>query len=288
MKTAVHDICRTIMLCILLSGIFCQSLYAIDKPGPSASTPHPLPITSAFHNIGLNIFHALTHNYGAHFIGAGLGTWGFIKSGIDWSWRNTLYENNWLTHYGRPGLYIGYFMPVAAPVLAWSIGRLTDDIKLQITGMALFQSMLVTMAFQTPLKMLTGREMPGIITELDHAQSQRTDDFSGEFHWFSRNFIGGWPSAHTANAFAAAAAVSEIYRDALLLKIGMYTYAALIGFGVTLNVHWASDAFAGALIGYAIGKTVGKSFNALLHGKPRASPVSLYIIPNMIGVGVRL
>jgi membrane-associated phospholipid phosphatase len=53
-------------------------------------------------------------------------------------------------------------------------------------------------------------------------------------------------------------------------------------------VHWASDAFAGALIGYAIGKTVGKSFNALLKGTAPDDKPSIYITPNAIVVLVRL
>jgi membrane-associated phospholipid phosphatase len=47
----------------------------------------------------------------------------------------------------------------------------------------------------------------------------------------------------------------------------VFSYAALIGFGVTLDVHWASEALAGALIGYAIGSSVGKSFKNLLENK---------------------
>jgi membrane-associated phospholipid phosphatase len=136
--------------------------------------------------------------------------------------------------------------------------------------------------------MITGRALPGIVTELDHARNPRPDDFSGEFDWFNSNFIAGWPSGHTANAFAAAATLSEIYHDNIWLKIGVYSYAALIGLGVTLDVHWASEALAGALIGYAVGKTVGKSFSCLLENRDDKNTVSLYFAPNALGLVIRL
>jgi membrane-associated phospholipid phosphatase len=136
--------------------------------------------------------------------------------------------------------------------------------------------------------MITGRALPGIVTELDHARNPRNDNFSGEFNWFNGNFIAGWPSGHTANAFAAAATLSEIYHDALWLKIGAYSYAALIGLGVALDVHWASEALAGALIGYAVGKTVGRSFSRLLENRTEKNAVSLYVAPNAVGLVIRL
>jgi membrane-associated phospholipid phosphatase len=236
-----------------------------------------------FHNIGWNALNSVVYNYGANFIGAGLGTWLFIETEVDWRWRNIAYNNTWLSNIGRPGLYIGYIVPVITPVTTYTAGRFTNNYKLQITGLALAQSLMLTAAIQTPLKMITGRALPGIVTELDHTRNSRTDNFSGEFNWFNKNFIGGWPSGHTANAFAAAATISEIYKDKLWLKIGVYSYAAIISFGVTLDVHWASEVLAGALMGYAIGKTVGKSFSQILGGEHKKGGLSFYAAPNTVG-----
>jgi membrane-associated phospholipid phosphatase len=216
-----------------------------------------------------------------------LGTWAFIETGIDWRWRSIAYNNTWLSSLGQPGLYIGYIVPALTPVLTYAAGRFTEDEKLQITGKALAQTLMLTLAIQTPLKMISGRALPGIVTELDHTRNPRSDNFSNEFNWLGNNFIGGWPSGHTANAFAAAAAVSEIYNDSLWLKIGVFSYAALIGFGVTLDVHWASEALAGALIGYAVGKTVGKSFRKLLENDKNHNEPSFYFTPNSIGIIIK-
>jgi membrane-associated phospholipid phosphatase len=147
---------------------------------------------------------------------------------------------------------------------------------------------MLTLAIQTPLKMVTGRALPGIVTELDHTRNLRKDDFSGEFNWISGNFIGGWPSGHTANAFAAAATISEIYKNNIWVNIGVYSYAALIGIGVTLDVHWVSEALAGALIGHAIGKTVGRSFSQILEKNERKNNISFYFTPNAVGINISL
>jgi membrane-associated phospholipid phosphatase len=276
---------KKLLVCFIFAfslgfSLFAEEIKDINTPSPK--------ISLVFRNIGWNALHSFTYNYGANFIGAGLGTWAFIETGIDWRWRNIAYNNTWLSNLGRPGLYIGYVVPALAPILAYTTGRFTKDEKLQITGMALAQTLMLTLAIQTPLKMITGRSLPGIVTELDHTRNSRTDNFSNEFNWFNNNFIGGWPSGHTANAVAAAATISEIYNGNLWLKIGVFSYAALIGFGVTLDVHWASEAFAGALIGYAIGKTVGRSFRELFENNRKNTPLSLYFGPNNMGVIIKL
>ncbi|MDR2398696.1 MAG: phosphatase PAP2 family protein [Spirochaetaceae bacterium] len=238
--------------------------------------------------MGWNILHSLTYNFGMNMIGAGLGTWAFIETGLDWQWRNISYHHTWLTYWGRPGLYMGYIVPALTPLLTYTIGRFTEDRTLQITGMALTQTLMVTLLIQTPLKMVSGRALPGIVTELDHTRNSRSDNFSNEFNWCNNNFIGGWPSGHTANAFAAAATLSELYHENWWFKIGLFSYASLIGLGVTLDVHWASEAFAGALIGYAVGKTVGKSFRKLLEGDTHNQQLSFSITPNSIGLIIHL
>ena len=275
------------ILCFVFMIFLCFCIFAKENGDIS-----PPSLSLIFHNIGWNTLNSFTYNYGMNFLGSGLGTWAFIETGIDWEWRNIAYDNTWLSNLGRPGLYVGYVAPVLTPILTYTLGRFTNDEKLQITGMALVQTLMLSLAFQTPLKMVTGRALPGIVTELDHTKNLRTDNFSNEFSWFNMNPIGGWPSAHTLNSFAAAATISEIYNENIWLKAGVFSYAALIGFGVTLNVHWASEALAGALIGYAIGSTVGKNFKNLLENKSNKNltenNISFYFYPNNIGIIIKL
>jgi membrane-associated phospholipid phosphatase len=267
-------------LCIL----FCT--LGMNLPGQE--TEKTVPVSAVFHNIGWNTLHSISYNYGLNFIGAGLGTWAFIGSGIDWKWNRLAYNNARIANSGMPALYVGYVVPAITPIAFYLSGRLMKSDKLQITGLALTQSLVVTLGIQSILKMSTGRALPGIVTRFDQTRSNRTDDFSDEFDWFNMNLIRGWPSGHTANAFAAAATIAAIYPDNTWLKVAVYSYASLIGLGVSVTVHWASEVFAGALIGYVIGKTVGKNFNELLNGKEKEKKISFYFGVNTAGLIIRL
>ncbi|MCL2832149.1 MAG: phosphatase PAP2 family protein [Treponema sp.] len=267
---------------IILSGLCAETAAAADT---EYKPPSPVLI---FNNMGWNFLDTFTFNHGLNFFAAGVGTWALIDSGTDWNWRNTAYNNTWLSNLGRPGLYIGYVVPALTPVVTYTVGRLIKNDRLQIASFALVQSLALTLAIQSPMKMITGRALPGIVNDLDHTRTSRSDNFSGEFNWFNNNFVGGWPSGHTANAFAAAATIAEIYNDNIWVQLGVYAYAVLIGFGVTLDVHWASEAFSGALIGYAVGKTVGMSYRKLLDGDKTADRVSLYFNYNYIGVTIKI
>ena len=245
-----------------------------------------------FHDIGWNALGSLTYNYGANFIGAGLGTWAFIETGLDWEWRNFAYNNAHLANAGLPMLFAGYVVPVIAPVSMYLTGRYLSDTKLQITAVAVAQSLVLSQITQVSLKMLTGRSVPGIISgvffEPNHTRDDRENDFSDEFNWFTFNFYDGWPSGHVVSAFSAAAVISEIYDDKPVLKIGVYSYAVLMGIGVAVNAHWASESVAGALMGYAIGKSVGRSFNRYLGKDKRKDVVSFFVTPNTAGMMIRI
>jgi hypothetical protein len=146
------------------------------------------------------------------------------------------------------------------------------------------------MLIQTPLKIVTGRTWPGITDGWDSPlskRSERQDDYSGEFNWFNIDAIGGWPSGHTANAFVAAATISQIYHDNTLLKIAVYSYASLIGLGMSVYDHWASDVIAGALIGLAVGTTVGKSYRSLIR-EDKENGLTFYVTSNSIGFIIRI
>jgi hypothetical protein len=131
------------ILCIVLFGLLWLDVYAETEQVDTASPSHP-HLTLLFHNIGWNVLHSVTYNYGFNFIGAGLGTWAFIETGIDWKWRNIAYANTSLSNCGRPGLYIGYIVPPVTPIITYIAGRFIKDEKLQITAFALTQSLMLT------------------------------------------------------------------------------------------------------------------------------------------------
>jgi len=270
-----------VLICLLSSYAFGQE---------QANETGTVPLSMVFHNFGWNALNSITYNYGLNYIGAGLGTWVFIESGLDWKWNRLAYNNEWMPNIGGYANYIGYAVPAITPLTLYFTGLATKDEKLQITAMALTQTIMLTMLIQSPLKIVTGRTWPGIVDGWDSPMSKRsdrTDNYSGEFNWFNFDAVGGWPSGHTANAFAAAATISQIYYDNTLLKVAMFSYASLVGLGMSVYDHWASDVFAGALIGYAIGTTVGRSYRRYIENSGKEEKISFYITPNSIGVIIK-
>jgi len=249
---------------------------------------YPDSIKLLFHDIGWNLLHSFTYNYGTNTIFSVLGTYFAIESGFDLYWRNLAYDNFFLEQAGIPAVYIGFAVPIIQPFAAYLAGFVFKDTKLQVLGLALTQSLALTAPIQAGLKLLTGRAEPGISDVAWHTRGERDEDNSGSFKWLNTNYLTGWPSGHVAHAFSTAAIVSEIYNDVLWVKIGIYSYAALMGLSVSLNVHWASEIFAGALLGYAMGKTIGRSFSQLLGNNKTEDKFSFFVIPNRAGFAVRV
>jgi len=267
------------LVCLSLLLLCTLSLRAEDSA--AADDAYPLGI---FHNLGNNYLGIFSRNYGANFIGAGLGTWLMIETGADWWWRNIAEDTSWLRGAGMPMLIVGQVVPVITPITLYLTGRAIGDKKLQSTAAALTQALLVTLSIQTPMKMITGRGSTGLYSGRSY---QTEEDFSGKFNWFNMDFVRGWPSGHTANAFAAAAVISEMYSDLTLLKIGVYAYAALMGISMASSVHWLSEVVSGALIGFAVGKTVGRSY-ARPHERKTDRDVTADFSMGSIGVSFRI
>ncbi len=69
------------------------------------------------------------------------------------------------------------------------------------------------------------------------------------------SFNTSFPSGHTAQAWTMATVFASYYDHPVPL-IG-YTYATLMGLSrIYLDKHWASDVFAGAVLGYFVGKAI--------------------------------
>ncbi|HKS76455.1 MAG TPA: phosphatase PAP2 family protein [Terriglobales bacterium] len=64
---------------------------------------------------------------------------------------------------------------------------------------------------------------------------------------------GSFPSGHAISAFAMATVIAERYRQHRWVPWVAYGLAGLVGFSrITLQAHFPSDIFAGAVLGYAI------------------------------------
>jgi membrane-associated phospholipid phosphatase len=234
-----------------------------------------IPVTKFFYKIDKNMVGSFTYNYGLNYLAAGAGTIGLMGTNVDWNWyKFSIQNNNKVFKLGYPAVYAGWVVPFAIPFTTYIWGRIDKNEKLQVAGLALGQAALDGWLISTTMKIFTGRVPP---TNLNDA-----DDFRGDFRFgfLQGGANNGWPSSHTTAAFAMATTLAELYPDNITVKICAFTYASFIGIGVSTNIHWFSDAFAGALIGYAIGKSVGISYRNLIHNTGKLQAYNIYITPS--------
>lgn len=241
----------------------------------------PIPVSKAFFRLGNNFTGSFTMNYGLNHVVSIAGSYGIVKSGLDWDWYKISIRNEAVPKAGLPSVILGGTLPFIVPGVLYIYGRNTENRDLQVAGLALVQAELISLTITSAYKAITGRVPPEILGEINLQRK----DFSHDFRFgFNRGGIfHGWPSGHTMTAFAMATTLTTLYPDNTAVKIGAMTYACFIGIGVSTNIHWLSDAFAGALIGYAIGKTAGKNFRALMNKNYSEPTTSMNFGLNQIG-----
>jgi membrane-associated phospholipid phosphatase len=234
--------------------------------------------STLFYQFGLNTLHSFTYNYGVPYLLAGLGTYYMVHSGIDWEWNRIALNHHALAYAGTPFGAMGFIAPVAVPLGLYFYGKNRNNAEYQIVGLAIGQAAIQGVLISSSIKAFTGRRSPGIFEAIITGDVDN-NDYSGDFAFgfMERGVFSGWPSSHTTVAFAMAVTLAELYPSNTALKIGAYSYAALIGFGMSLFAHWASESVAGALIGFSIGKSVGRSYKQLLD--KRSAPGSIDDMP---------
>jgi membrane-associated phospholipid phosphatase len=240
------------------------------------STPDTnlIPVTTVFYGLGRHMAGSLYYNYGLNYIVGIAATYGMVQGGVDWSWHRNAADHPWIPSTGRIAVTTGPIVSVAVPLGLYLYGRSERDIGFQITGLALGQAAINAAVITSILKAFTGRPGP--------QHNLGPNDYSTDFRFgFLRGGIyQGWPSSHTAAAFAMATTLIGLYPESTAIEIGGLTYAALIGIGVSTNIHWLSDVVAGGLIGYAIGTIVGNDFRNLLNHVQGEKPFGVHITPS--------
>jgi membrane-associated phospholipid phosphatase len=131
--------------------------------------------------------------------------------------------------------------------------------KLRTTTALATQSYITTAFWQTIFKTLSGRLRPH---DIDENSSLNQSRFHGPFYALPYGGNSAFPSGHTALAFAAARVYAMEYKNIKAVPIIAYSMAGLIGFSrIIENRHWATDVFAGALLGYACGTQVTNNYH---------------------------
>jgi membrane-associated phospholipid phosphatase len=136
--------------------------------------------------------------------------------------------------------------------------------------------------------MITARPLPyedGVPSEGPVSLS-RSDDGRKWGDYGKWGVIGGgvaWPSGHTSSHMALASSLVAFYRDETWLPFVAYPLVATMGLAmVEGDHHWFSDVVAGALIGHAIGWTVGSNMRRkydAAHGKPTDDASAVHLHP---------
>jgi membrane-associated phospholipid phosphatase len=260
-----------------LVRIFCISIYAFSSVSlaiGSRSDSALVPITKVFYGMGRHTVASFTYNYGLNYLAGGAATYGIVESGFDWRWYRNAQDHKWISNAGFVSVAVGPLASVAVPLGLYLYGRSNEDRDLQLTGLALGQAAILGALVTSGIKAFTGREPP------PERESTTIDNSHGFRFGFLRGGVyEGWPSSHTCTAFAMAVTLSELYPDNETIRYGGLAYASLIGLGASTNIHWFSDAVAGACIGYAIGVSVGKGYREIMNPGGEQSSYSFSVTP---------
>jgi len=175
-----------------------------------------------------------------------------VTSGFDWFYFCST-RSPVLREWMFPSAPIGGLVPLALPLVLILAGYITSCARLALTGWAIGQAALVGSLLSSTYKAFTGRVHPEHFIGADLSHEFR-------FGWLRGGVFWGWPSSHTTIAFAMAATIFTLFPERRWLGWLAIAYAAYIGLGVSMTIHWCSDFVAGAILGSVIGAVVGKRF----------------------------
>jgi len=176
-------------------------------------------------------------------------------------------ESEFRASFAHAMLVGGFLTPVLIPLGVYLGGLAGDASELATAGSAMLQAAAVQAVMVSVLKWLTDRTGPH-----PGGDPSRRRNLSGlfrdshdpkDFNFNPFDLEGGlrWPSGHTASHFAIVSALVAFYPKHPWIAVVGYPLALLVAIGmVDGDYHWLSDVVAGALIGHAIGWTIGKNF----------------------------
>lgn len=143
----------------------------------------------------------------------------------------------------------------------------SDNKKGVQTSLLATQAMITSGLWVRLLKLVAGRERP--MADYIYSKSDG-GKWYGPLKQFDQDTspiksvtsFDSFPSGHTATAFSIATVFASQFKDIKAVPIICYSGATLVGISrLTEHEHWASDVFAGGLIGYLCGKQVVGYYN---------------------------
>lgn len=206
-----------------------------------------------------------------------------VSQDIDWHYYQFFTANSKLQIITFPAVIIGGLGPLILPAYLHYNGAKTGNTHRVNAAYAVGQATLLSILITSSYKSVTGRLEP------DMRSGSRTREQSKqfEFGFLNNGIFNGWPSGHATTAMAIATSYSEMYPDDVQSKYMWYLGALYISFGISTNIHWLSDAIAGSLIGYGIGKSVGRAFYLKSKKKKRANITFIpFVTADIAGVSI--
>lgn len=248
-----------------------RSITAENSPKDSGSSASPID------SLGDDIGVAFTGTRLIYYAAAVVSTAVLSPTGGDHAIRVAVQENLHAPLWGDVAYYAGYTLPIAVPLGLYLSGIGAHQRSIAGAGSAALQALGITVVTTTVLKIATGRPFP--LHGGDPNAQDRLDhpEYAREFVPFGFAGRYAWPSGHTSASISVAAALTAYASDSLVVPLVSYTVASGIGIGMVVgDRHFASDVIAGALIGQAIGWSVGSAFREREDRRtPRATQIRL-------------
>jgi membrane-associated phospholipid phosphatase len=183
-----------------------------------------------------------------------------VTSGFDWRYFLST-RGSTLRSWMFPAVRIGGLLPLALPLILLTIGSINKSARTSRVAWAVGQAELIGALIVAAYKAITGRAHPAHEAGADLSRTFQFGVLRGGVFW-------GWPSSHTAVAFAMAFTIFTLLPRQRWVGYVAIAYALYVGLGVSVTIHWFSDFVAGGILGTVVGVVVGKSF-LLAEKKPR-------------------
>lgn len=202
------------------------------------------------------------------------GTTLLVRYDIDWKYYLFFNDNKRLQLATFPAVIIGGLGPVILPAYLHYTAIKRGDTHRLYTAYAVGQATILSIAITSFYKSITGRLEPDIFRETRSLEQSK----QFEFGFWNNGIFNGWPSGHATTAMAITSSLTEMYPNKTQSHIWWYLSAIYISFGISTNIHWLSDALAGSLIGYGIGKSVGRAFYAKSQNRKQDEAMILPVV----------